>query len=399
MAADEGGVVGHHPTTEPFQLLVAPTNSDEFNTARLRLIPVACWRIEDIRFAFDSSFPTPEIATEIQVLADLREEHKHLDPFTNQPQFPPLSMFGHADPVGTDVYNKSLSGRRVMAIYAVLIVNTSPDLAVDLWRQIADTENWGTNQRQTMRDNVPAGTSDGDLFRAYMQTLCPASVQITPKDFLGQGSDPKGKGDYQGCSEFNPRLIFSKEKEAEFAQAADKNARNAANAPNRRVMALLFRPGSRIDPNKWPCPRATEPLDGCVKRFWSDGQTRRSTQLSGSDRQFDVSHDSFACRFYQRISDNSPCEQFPDPPILCHFSYILHDDLDDSPVANETFQIDIGNGNQMSGKTNPDGVLDAGDVPPGDYPMKIAGLTITVPALNKAEIHRPLRLRPDISKP
>jgi hypothetical protein len=399
MAADEGGVVGHHPPADPFEFLVAPTTASEFNTARLRLIPVACWRIEDIRFAFDSSFPTPEIAGEIQALFDLRDEHKQLDPSTRKTQFPPLSMFGHADPVGTDAYNKALSGRRVMAIYAVLIVNTSPDMAVGFWRQISVTENWGANQRQAMRDNVPAGTSDSDLFKAYMQTLCPASVQLSPKDFLGQGADPKGKGDYQGCSEFNPRLIFSKEKEAEFAQASDKTARNTANAPNRRVMALLFRPGSRIDPNKWPCPRATEPLDGCVKRFWSDNKARRGTHLPGADRQFDDNHDTFACRFYQRISDSSPCEQLPDPPILCHFSYILHADLDDSPVANEAFQIDIGGGNQMAGKTDADGALDAGDVPPGDYPMKIAGLTITVPALNKAEIHRPLRVRPDISTP
>jgi len=28
----------------------------------------------------------------------------------------PLSVFGHADPVGSDDYNKALSGRRAMAV-------------------------------------------------------------------------------------------------------------------------------------------------------------------------------------------------------------------------------------------------------------------------------------------
>ncbi|MEJ7714117.1 MAG: hypothetical protein WKF84_30810 [Pyrinomonadaceae bacterium] len=81
-------------------------------------------------------------------------------------------------------------------------------------------------------------------------------------DFLARGADSKGKGDYQGCSEFNPILIFSQEKNVEFEQAQDKTIRNAANAPNRRVMVLLFRPGSHVLADKWPCPRAKEGSTG-----------------------------------------------------------------------------------------------------------------------------------------
>jgi hypothetical protein len=55
-------------------------------------------------------------------------------------------------------------------------------------------------------------------------------------------------------------------------------------------------------------PRATEGVAGCRKRFWSDGDTRRSKRLPDKDRNFDDTKDTFACRFYQRLLTNSPCE-------------------------------------------------------------------------------------------
>jgi hypothetical protein len=131
---------------------------------------------------------------------------------------------------------------------------------------------------------------------------------LTKQNFLGQGADPKGKGDYQGCSEFNPILIFSQKKNSDFENSNNHAARNDANAPNRRVLVLLFQKGSKIDTTKWPCPRATEGIAGCKKRFWSDGETRRSTRLPDTDRNFDDKKDTFACRFYQRLLTNSPCE-------------------------------------------------------------------------------------------
>lgn len=109
-------------------------------------------------------------------------------------------------------------------------------------------------------------------------------------------------------------LIFSQEKQAQFDQAEQQKDseqlldRNEQNEINRRVMVLMFRKGSRVDPHKWPCPRASEGVAGCIKRFWSNGETRRSTHLPNhADRTFDDKKDTFACRFYQRISDQSPC--------------------------------------------------------------------------------------------
>ena len=56
----DGGISGEHDSPEPFEFLVGPTTSDQFNTARLRLIPIACWRVDDIRFSFGSSFVDAE---------------------------------------------------------------------------------------------------------------------------------------------------------------------------------------------------------------------------------------------------------------------------------------------------------------------------------------------------
>ncbi len=314
-AASDGGVSGEHPAAETFEFMVGPTTTDQFNTARLRLIPIACWRVDDVRFAFDSSFVNAD-PTDPDNPNDIRAELKHLVDLSKAHPGAPLSVFGHADPVGSDDYNKLLSGRRAKVIYGLLISNTDPGTAVTLWQDVSQTEAWGTNQRQMMQTftDLPSGTPDSTLFRSYMQKLCPSDLKLTKKDFLARGADGGGKGDFQGCSEFNPVLIFSREKQAKFDQAKQQNDkagiadRNAQNAPNRRVMVLMFRKGSRVDPNKWPCPRATEGAAACKKRFWSDGEKRRSTLLLGIDRKYDATKDTFACRFYQRISGTSPCE-------------------------------------------------------------------------------------------
>lgn len=308
--ATEGGTAGTHDPADPIELLVGPSTSDQFNTARLPLKVVACFKVDDIRFAFDSSFvgsnsadERKDIRAELQLLVSLLQKHPES----------PLSVFGHADPVGTDDYNKQLSGRRATVIYALLISGTDPDTAVKLWQGVAGTEKWGTNQRQAMQTftGLPSGTPDSSLFKAYMQKLSPPGLKLAKTDFLAQGADAGGKGDYQGCSEFNPVLIFSSKKNSDFEKSTDDTARNDANSPNRRVMVLLFLKGSKVDPPKWPCPRSTEGIAGCKKRFWSDGEKRRSTRLPDKDRVYDDTKDTFACRFYQRLLTGSPCETPP----------------------------------------------------------------------------------------
>ncbi len=314
--ASDGGVSGKHDEPQPPTVVVGPATSDQLNTIQLPPPVVACFRVDDIRFAFNSSFissdpaePKNDIRAELKLLVDLLKDH----------QQSPLSVFGHADPVGPDDYNKQLSGRRATVVYALLISKSDPSTAVKLWQGVAQQESWGNDQRQNMRDftGLPAGTSDTDLFKAYMQKLSPAELNLTKQDFIGQGADSGGKADYQGCSSFNPVLVFSTKKNNALESQKDKTARNDANATNRRVLILLFLKGTKVDPTKWPCPRATEGITDCVKRFWAapkDGNTRRKTRLPDQDRKFDDKNDpqggTFACRFYTRmVTDQSPCEK------------------------------------------------------------------------------------------
>lgn len=332
--ATQGGIAGEHPQPPTLPAFVGPSTDGEFNTIKAALIPIACWRLDDIRFEFDSSFVRPEAGSEMKHLAALRKEHPKA----------PLSIFGHADPVGNDDYNKQLSGRRATAIYAMLIRNVQ--MWEDLYKAPIGGDNWGIRSIQLMltalgyyngpiNNTLDAATDDavrrfqrdqklkvdGDpgpktrekLFQAYMDKLCTdnegKTFKLEKTDFLAQGADADGKGDYQGCSEFNPLLMFSQAENQELSKPQNKAQRDAENGPNRRVVVFLFRPGSRVNPQKWPCPRAKEGIADCKKRFWSDADKRRAFQATR--REQEKTHDTFACRFYERISSHSPCEDQP----------------------------------------------------------------------------------------
>lgn len=329
---DEAGDAGHHGAHPEMNqdVLVAPALEDgeERNTLRPALSTVACFRLDDARFEFDSSFVLPEARREFRRLGELRKDYKDS----------PMSIFGHADPVGDDDYNKKLSGRRAMAVYGLITRN------YDMWEKLYGDHSWGLKSTQRIlefftyyegpSDGVSRKTStdavkafqtdnglavDGDpgpntrkkLYELYMDAICvddagkPFSAK--PEEFLGKGADPKGKADYQGCSEFNPVLLFSKKEDDGYKKNPDKKERNANNAPNRRVTLFFFRPGLTLDVAKWPCPRASEGTSDCKKRFWSD-HDKRLTLDEENRRSYEKTHDTFACRFYDRFARRSPCE-------------------------------------------------------------------------------------------
>ena len=126
---------------------------------------------------------------------------------------------------------------------------------------------------------------------------------LTPDNFIAGGADPGGKGDVQGCSEFNPLRILSEEENENL----NGTERDAANAANRRVAVFLFAPAMRLAPDAWPCPRVSEGVSDCRSRFWSDAQARR--QPGAARRQRPATLDTFACRFYERLAGWSPCER------------------------------------------------------------------------------------------
>jgi len=375
--ASGGGITGEHPITQTNIMLVAPAIEEEFNTIKASLIPVACWRVDDIRFEFGSSFIKPDVRDEFQDLYSLIKTHPDA----------PLSIFGHADPVGQDDSNKKLSGRRAQAVYAVLTRNT--DLWEDLYKNPLGSDRWGKESLQIMLsalgyyqgpvhgkmdqetddavrrfqgdhglevDGDPGSQTRPVLYETYMDLICVdeegSPYRLDPgSDFLGQGADAKGKGDYQGCSEFNPLLLFSQEEEGKFKKPENKEERNAENSPNRRVIVFLFAPGSVAHSETWPCPRAKEGGADCKKRFWSDGEERRNTHLQAQRRTFEDGKDTFACRFYHRMATNTPCE---------HIKFLLLIrvyDLEGKFIARAPFRVTIEDGKPILGRANDDGVV------------------------------------------
>jgi hypothetical protein len=102
-SSSAAGVAGTHPTADPIQFRVASsTDAGSQNLARLPLIPIACWRVDDFRFKFDSSFVLPELRDEMGLLADLIADHTQKPGAT-----PPVSIFGHADPWATTITTSS----------------------------------------------------------------------------------------------------------------------------------------------------------------------------------------------------------------------------------------------------------------------------------------------------
>src|SRR5512140_2575874 len=260
---------------EPVLVAPVPRRASGFNTIRSGIIPKGCFTVEDSHFEFDSSFVLPlGLTFDAQPLKKLMDDHPGSK----------LSIFGHADPVGKETYNKTLSGRRAQAIFGLLTRN------VELWKDLYfhhDTlgrDPWGVRSIQVMLNRVGPtkagnvqGVRDADtrqalkdfedanslpekgfnqkqevdpgtfevLAKLYMDGICTDDdnnpVQFTPDDFLARGAGKDGTGDFQGCGEFNPLMIFSQQEKASFDQEQNKDARNKENQINRRIMILLYR--------------------------------------------------------------------------------------------------------------------------------------------------------------
>jgi OmpA family/Putative peptidoglycan binding domain len=332
------GVIGKHSKSLERAFAVAPATSKEFNVIGLPLIPIACWRMDDARFDFNSAFVRPTSRKEFDLLRELVQSHPGS----------PLSIFGHTDPTGDDAYNKQLSGRRAKAIYATLIRNTA------FWEELYAIDGWGLKQVQTilqaLKDENAQPFYNGDLdgydgpqtqqalrsfqketglsasgkndsatrsklFLMYMDFLCTAAgskdtLKLTKEDFLGRGSDKGGKGDYQGCGEFNPVLVFSKEESERFKKPEMKSRRDLENLPNRRVTIFLFQKGRQILTAKWPCPRWNEGVADCKKQLFPNADSRRNPQEVRRNHEASqgTPQDTFGCRFYDGFAQGSPCE-------------------------------------------------------------------------------------------
>ena len=297
----EGIVAKHQPVPDP-SVLVAPATGAEHNAVFVPPQAVACCSLTDLTFEFDSSFVAPGAQIVLSKLATLRQVCQ-----AQTTGLPPLSVFGHADPTGKDEYNKQLSGRRAQSVYALLTHN------LPMWNHLYHSSFGGDDWSKKSIDvtmsgatGLPQDTALATLFDAYMTKLFPNP--LGPADFLAQGADHLGKGDYQGCSDFNPLLVLSQGD----LQVMSPDTRNERYRDNRRVVIFLFRPGTKVIPRQWPCPRSGEPGTGCHRRFFSNGDTRRASAAVQREHMAlqATDDDTFACRFYSRMGGAlSPCEQ------------------------------------------------------------------------------------------
>ncbi|MCA9625309.1 MAG: LysM peptidoglycan-binding domain-containing protein [Myxococcales bacterium] len=82
-------------------------------------------------------------------------------------------------------------------------------------------------------------------------------------------------------------------------------------------------------------------------------------------------------------------------PRDCHFSFVMFDGRERAPLAHASYVIDDGSAVVHYGTTDAQGNLEHGDVPGGDYFLRIGGITMTVPAIHKDESLRPLLAIPD----
>jgi hypothetical protein len=202
-------------------------------------------------------------------------------------------------------------------------------------------------------DGDPGPKTRAALFAVYMDAVCvddhdvPRTLQKT--DFLGKGADSGGKADRQGCGEFNPLIVFSRSDRQRYTDPALKEERDGLNAPNRRVVVYFFPPGELNDVSKWPCPRTSEGHAGCRKRFWSDGDQRRSPQEQR--RKFQEMGDTFACRFYERMVVHSPCETY-----LVRDFIRIEDELGE-PVAHTNVKCLMTDGTEKILKTDARGMI------------------------------------------
>lgn len=407
--SDDQGVIATHPEQIEFPNRVAPSleDDDTHNTIKPFLIVIGCARAPDNHFQFDSSFVSPDAKGGMKRLAKLFENLTDLtiQSDNDSDKTPPLSIFGHADISGSNEYNTILSARRAKAVFGLLVRDA------DIWENLFSHrhpmggDNWGDEALQTMIEEVgfppgsPPPATEEDLKKAikqahqnksarkalilaYMDAICMKDVNgkeerfaLTRENFLARGADKKnGKGDLQGCGEFNPVFLQSQEEIDRFnklpASSPEKPilkaVRDAANARDRRVLIFLFKPGSRIDPKKWPCPHVnqSDAVEVCKKRFWSDGKERRLKPDQTEEREFRKTQDTFGCRFYHGIAQNSPCDGVHKQWVLRILQEVPREDQGPNqkpnPLANKRFLAivaDVPEAPRIRGRTDDNGVL------------------------------------------
>lgn len=381
-----GDTAGLDARSVPAAFRVAPSLGEERNVLRIPLRPVACWRLAMDHFDLESSFIKPTFRREFLRLVDLLKPN---------PQAL-VSVFGHADPAGTDDFNKPLSARRARAVYALLVRDA------EAWETLHQSpyhnDDWGNRSIQVMLQTLvnPRSAEEraerGELPPAFSETVIamnpPLGYYLGPTDgilgpvtlaavrsfqedhglaadgIVGPATRAKLFRAYMDClcsDETGQPFVLPREafldrgassdgrmayqgcselnplRVLDSATADDRAARERKNAVNRRVLVLLFEHSPLLGPESWPCPAAHESTTRCQAHLWADGDQRRAPGPQERSRR--LREKTFACRFYDELTHFSPCEGVEKHELGIR---LYDDDEDPNPLPGAPYRLTLG---------------------------------------------------------
>ena len=243
-----------------------------------------------VTFGFDKSFLAPNQTSALQEMC------KSIEAWRKEHPEGKLALFGHADAVGKEEYNKGLSERRARLTLGFLMKDAQS------WEDLYKEEKWGLAPIQDLLRHLghDPGTSDGQdgpktkaavksfqaqnglvedgsagaetrkmLFTVFMDQS--NNLDLKKKDFDDINGNPTA-----GCSEFN--LMEKTE---------------GACATNRRVAVLLLKSNKNF-PIQYPCQKGS--IGPCKKQVGRKGDRRTV---------------GFGCGFYDKLVIEQKKEPLP----------------------------------------------------------------------------------------
>lgn len=277
-----------------------------------------CCHVPSITFGFNSSFICPNVIGYLKKLELASSRHPNGK----------IMVFGHADAVGDDLYNKKLSERRAWSVYA-FITNDA-----DAWETLYNhpDEDWGLIVIQQILTNLGCGPGpvDGiwgsltrDAIRRFRHLPDGADVKndsvFRKKLFLQYMSEVHDiKLDasrfmhpaYMGCGEYNP---------IENIETLSES--------NRRVTFFLFNE-QRLP--QLPCKYAD--CSPCRQQMASPEYRHKNT---------------FRCSFYDSLAKNCGSDN---PVIADWISFCLLNKDDNHPVTDARYTLELPDGRVIEGQ-------------------------------------------------